>query len=145
MWRVLLLAACGGFQLVDPPSPSVSHLSSGDGGCLPATATTCRDPGPGTCFDYLTCVEACAGDSSCLKSCEPQPAPPQSVALANAYIQCRDRAVNTTCSSECVDPTTASEDACVACLHVCSYDASCNYLCSCGACAAELAACYADR
>jgi hypothetical protein len=142
MWRVLVLAACG-FQAVAPPSFSEINLPYGDGGCSPGTdvPTSCRDPGAGTCLDLVDCLTLCVDDQACKQGCFTQVPNPKSRTLATNYIQCRDRALSGACSVPCQ----SDQSACEACLHVCSYDSQCNYVCPCGACAAEVAACFADR
>lgn len=107
-------------------------------------ASTCADPGPGSCIDYESCVTSCNGDSACASTCHAKNQ--QYIDDANRYMACRAAALTGSgkCAASCADGSPTGQQLCIACLHVCTHDSSCKVGCSCGACAAELAVCYGD-
>jgi hypothetical protein len=141
------LAACG-FQEVGHDAAMHEFGDLGSCASLVAAdlASSCHDPGPGTCVDVVSCVTACTVDTMCADNCWAG-ASPETKTLAQNYLNCRTAAVaaDGPCYSSCQDATVEGQATCIACIHVCNYDSSCTYGCSCGACAFELAACYANR
>jgi hypothetical protein len=140
----------GMLDTTGPPADLAAPLTP-DGACAwlanADLASKCTDPGTGTCLDLISCVTACTGDATCTNNCWTTARTAQSKSLAMGYIDCRTNAVASggACFAQCQVATTQGQAECIACLHVCSYDPSCTYGCSCGVCSGQLSACYADR
>jgi hypothetical protein len=145
---LLLLCLCGcGFRKV---GGGADLAPVPDGGCTIGAdlASSCPEPGPGSCVDVIECWTSCfTGDAACQTDCYARAKNAQSRTDAQSYIDCRSVVLTSSgaCWSFCQDSSPAGQDGCIACLHVCSYDAQCRYACSCGQCAAQLAACFQDQ
>jgi hypothetical protein len=105
----------------------------------------CTGPGIGSCADLVYCFELCDLDNNptqCRNTQCSTPKSSNSLPWANAYLTCMKAASSST--GVCAAPCNPIGDACQECIHICSYNASCNYVCTCGACAAELQRCFTD-
>jgi hypothetical protein len=123
-----------------PPPGDGECFSSGD------LSSGCPTPGGGTCVDVVACWNSCIGDPTCESMCYGNAKNAQSRDDAQGYIECRAAAFGPSgaCAASCQNSPGFDEPRCLDCLHVCAYDAQCRYGCTCGVCAAQLAACYRD-
>jgi hypothetical protein len=149
---LLVMAACGFHAAGSSDAALPDYGTPPDGACgqlaTADLASGCADPGPQTCVYVVSCVDACnLGDTACVQGCYNHARSAQSRTWAMSYIACRDTAWSLTggCFPACQDSGEIGTARCLACLHVCSYGASCTVGCSCGVCAGEYAACYNDR
>jgi hypothetical protein len=150
---LLILTACG-FHASHPADGALPDGAAlADGACAQLAtadlASACAEPGPQSCPSVVACINGCMSidDTICVANCYGQA---KSTLVQNAamnYVACRNRVLGAggACFGSCQDNSDIGLARCLACLHVCTYDATCTMSCSCGLCAGEFAACYAER